>query len=332
MSSGWLVWPETYPAFLAPDSTQFSPPSWEAGSQEALKALREVTLKPSFWKDLSTHYSSENHSDVCVQDNISCVKSICELFAVMVSERCLSNRTVQVLHDEPFEALRPTIEKLLDDTEKNKQRGAAEFLAGVIGGSKHWPTDKQMKLWEWFVPYIPKILGLRNNDVIPIWTSFLSVRLVLRIQRRKRTIDKPASSISSRPEIHGECNHSSTRLSRTSIIPTSTASQQLTPLGLSVTSGHCMSSSDGNSLHGWTTRFADIGAISLANMTMCVVDRPLLYCTDIDVVGSSVYQRVHDNLCEDDGRSSSFTSVWRNAECIIISGNPIHPSAPLKHS
>lgn len=42
---------------------------------------------------------------------------------------------VQVLLDEPFEALRPEIEKLLDDKDKNKQRAAAEFIAGVLGGT-----------------------------------------------------------------------------------------------------------------------------------------------------------------------------------------------------
>ena len=42
--------------------------------------------------------------------------------------------TVQLLEDEPFEALRPTLEELLNDSDKNKQRGAAEFMAGIIGG------------------------------------------------------------------------------------------------------------------------------------------------------------------------------------------------------
>lgn len=41
---------------------------------------------------------------------------------------------VQVLQDEPLEALQPTLEKLLADKDKNKQRGAAELLAGIIGG------------------------------------------------------------------------------------------------------------------------------------------------------------------------------------------------------
>ena len=42
--------------------------------------------------------------------------------------------TVQLLGDEPFEALRPTLEELLANKDKNKQRAAAEFLAGIITG------------------------------------------------------------------------------------------------------------------------------------------------------------------------------------------------------
>ncbi len=41
---------------------------------------------------------------------------------------------VQLLEDEPFEALKPTLEGLLGDIDKNKQRGAAELLAGLLGG------------------------------------------------------------------------------------------------------------------------------------------------------------------------------------------------------
>ena len=185
------MWPKTYPAFLAPDATAFSITPWEEGCQEALAAMREVALQSDFWSSLSDHFSAENHSDVCVQDNISCVKSICE-FTNHALNRVLTGPLVQVLLYEPFEVLRPIVEKLLDDKDKNKQRGAAEFIAGLLGGkyppstlglnniqcfagSKHWPTDQQIKLWEWLKPYLPTILGQRNNETVSIWTSFLEV-------------------------------------------------------------------------------------------------------------------------------------------------------------
>lgn len=42
---------------------------------------------------------------------------------------------VQLLEDEPWEALRPSVETLLSDNEKNKQRAAAEVIGGIISGS-----------------------------------------------------------------------------------------------------------------------------------------------------------------------------------------------------
>lgn len=43
---------------------------------------------------------------------------------------------VQVLEDEPFEALRPTLDTLISDKEPDKQRALAEFIAGLIGGNR----------------------------------------------------------------------------------------------------------------------------------------------------------------------------------------------------
>ena len=47
---------------------------------------------------------------------------------------CSDPVTVQMLDDEPFEALKPTLEELLANKDKNKQRAAAEFIAGIICG------------------------------------------------------------------------------------------------------------------------------------------------------------------------------------------------------
>lgn len=43
-------------------------------------------------------------------------------------------RTVQILGKEPYEVLKPKVDKLLTDSDKNKQRAAAELLAGILNG------------------------------------------------------------------------------------------------------------------------------------------------------------------------------------------------------
>ena len=49
---------------------------------------------------------------------------------------------VQLLEDEPFEAFKPVVEKLIIDKDQNKQRAAAELLAGVLGGKLYLILSK----------------------------------------------------------------------------------------------------------------------------------------------------------------------------------------------
>jgi proteasome activator subunit 4 len=101
---------------------------------------------------------------------------------------------VQILEDEPFPALRPTLDKLISDQEPDKQRALAEFIGGLIEGplillspifpaahcrlvgSKHWPLSKQHELWQWFQPVMVDIFSQKlKTDTVTIWASFLEV-------------------------------------------------------------------------------------------------------------------------------------------------------------
>ncbi|KAJ3490476.1 hypothetical protein NLI96_g1377 [Meripilus lineatus] len=167
VNSGWLSWRKTYNAYLAPDPEKYPFPHADQASEEAVGVIREIAQKESFWKELKTHYSSENNAEVIVQDDVSCVKSI-----------------FQLVGHGPFEVLKPIVEELLEKQEKNKQRGAAEFLAGVLAGSKHWPTNKQLELWQWSLPLMKKIFSHTNNDTISIWSSFLEYMFYRKDPRR----------------------------------------------------------------------------------------------------------------------------------------------------
>ncbi|KZT19390.1 hypothetical protein NEOLEDRAFT_1142177 [Neolentinus lepideus HHB14362 ss-1] len=155
-ATGWLAWGETFDSFLLPP-TDNAAQIWEPASMDAISAIRTMAMDTSYWKRLSNHFSSENHAETISQDNVSCVKSI-----------------FQLLGDKPFDAMKPVLESLLKDSDKNKQRGAAELLAGLFGGSKHWPGHVQQHIWDWFHPNIQKIFGQSiKTDTMLIWTSFL---------------------------------------------------------------------------------------------------------------------------------------------------------------
>jgi proteasome activator subunit 4 len=87
----------------------------------------------------------------------------------------LTSSAVQLVGHEPVAHIKPTLEELMGDTDKNKQRGAAEMLAGLIGGSKHWPTDRQDELWDWFTPKLKNIFKGIKTDTLSVWTSFFEV-------------------------------------------------------------------------------------------------------------------------------------------------------------
>lgn len=132
------MWGETVSLYLSPCSSKSTFKPWEAASADAIQAIREIATEPEYWENLSTYYSEENHETSITQDNVSCIKSICEFllsdnFGILVGSKD-EQILVQLLEDEPFEAIRPIVESLIADKDHNKQRAAAEFLAGILGG------------------------------------------------------------------------------------------------------------------------------------------------------------------------------------------------------
>jgi len=99
--------------------------------------------------------------------------------------------SVQLLEDESFAPLQTLIEELIQNPDQNKQRGAAEFLAGLLNGktdfllvtrfskragAKHWPMHSQKALWDWAMPLLKTTLDTRiKTDTLPVWMSFLEV-------------------------------------------------------------------------------------------------------------------------------------------------------------
>lgn len=64
------------------------------------------------------------------------VSSLFVCFFSDIIEYQLAHKTlVQLLEDEPFAAFKPVVESLIADKDHNKQRAAAEFLAGILGGN-----------------------------------------------------------------------------------------------------------------------------------------------------------------------------------------------------
>ncbi|KAI0067819.1 hypothetical protein BV25DRAFT_1794335 [Artomyces pyxidatus] len=168
VQTGWVAWSNSITAYEPPHRTKPSLKPWEPESEEAISVVREKAMDPKYWKELSTHYTAENHNEVISSDNVAAVKSI-----------------VQLLEDEAFSPLQKLIEEIIEDPDQNKQRGAAELLAGLLNGTKHWPSESQKRIWDWAMPLVKKTLGQKiKTDTLPIWMSFLEYIFHKRDPRR----------------------------------------------------------------------------------------------------------------------------------------------------
>lgn len=169
---------------------------------------------------------------------------------------------MQLLEDESFAPLQTLIEELIQNPDQNKQRGAAEFLAGLlngktsflcatllskIAGTKHWPMNSQKELWEWAMPLLKTTFSSRiKTDTLPVWMSFLEVGRLGCASLLVLTV----SSICFINEILVDTRLSSTTLCRSSTLLTTTASHRSMPSKRCAFSGPSTKSKTGNSPGG----------------------------------------------------------------------------------
>jgi len=76
---GWLAWDKSIKLYMLPHLTKSTFSPWDSTSPEVISAAIETTTQQKFWEKVSAHYAEENHETAIIQDNVSCVKSICML-------------------------------------------------------------------------------------------------------------------------------------------------------------------------------------------------------------------------------------------------------------
>lgn len=97
---------------------------------------------------------------------------------------------------EGLDDILAAIDPLLSDSDKFKQRGGAEILAGVLRGawircaslvigindkltgSKHWSRATSDKLWSWTAQRLDRMFGQIKPDTLTFWESFFQVSLI----------------------------------------------------------------------------------------------------------------------------------------------------------
>ncbi|KAG9314593.1 hypothetical protein JVU11DRAFT_5396 [Chiua virens] len=168
--TGFLTWTSTVRGYIISNQ----PIGWDVSSSESLAIISEYTGK-EYYSKLAALWSQETENSSGTADlrseNVLFVKSIAKMF-----------------EDATLQDLLEVVEPLLTNMDKFQQAAAAEILAGLLRGSKHWSQRGLNTLWSWFVPRFDRILSQARPDTVVYWTSFLQMVLEDRDPRRNKPL------------------------------------------------------------------------------------------------------------------------------------------------
>jgi proteasome activator subunit 4 len=141
-------------------------PYWDESSSESEKLLEQMANSREFWKSFLFFMSQES-----VHESNESFNSTAFLFYKRIFSRFGINPLVIALEYIKL--------NVMDIQDKSKQRAAAEFLAGVIRGSKHWTVKSREKMWEIIIPVINMGIQSSTIDSARYWGEFVRISCVM---------------------------------------------------------------------------------------------------------------------------------------------------------
>ncbi len=82
---------------------------------------------------------------------------------------CMFKGLFRNFGDDILKVFRPHLERLVDEDNESSHRCAAEIIAGLIRGSKHWSYDMTASLWEWLTPLLRKVMSKITVESFSDW-------------------------------------------------------------------------------------------------------------------------------------------------------------------
>ncbi|KAJ3067573.1 hypothetical protein HDU98_009213 [Podochytrium sp. JEL0797] len=164
---GWYCWPQKYSVYSRPgpefdlvgDGIE-TLPFYDLASRETIELLLATVTSAEFWDKMSLYNSAESSKDA-------------EVFnaKLYVFVRVLASQFEDRFSDH---LKRIVLELVKDPKEKSKHRAAAEFLSGLVRGSKNWSSTKLERLWEWVMPLLERVFHTCTKVTMPYWITFLT--------------------------------------------------------------------------------------------------------------------------------------------------------------
>ncbi|TDL28791.1 hypothetical protein BD410DRAFT_863415 [Rickenella mellea] len=161
ITTGFLVWGKSVKAYALPGS---GPPfDWDKSSDGALTAFGDGLANGSFFSTLAALWSQESSragstAELTLRlENVIFIKTIAKMFG-----------------DRQLEEILSVIDTLWSDSDRFKQRAAAEFIAGLLRGTKHWTASTSTKVWTWFTERLGSIFSQIKPDTVGFWETLFS--------------------------------------------------------------------------------------------------------------------------------------------------------------
>lgn len=173
-----------------------SPITWEQASQPVLETLGGLLDSGDICSQLVTLWAQESSQtegkpDIR-NDHVQFIKSLGMSWSSLSHGWALSGVPAKTFEDRHLDTILESIEPLLTDPDRFKQRAGAEVLVGLLRGttpclfcsvctkncclgSKHWPKQKWDKLWTWTMERIDQIFVQIKPDTLSFWKSVFSV-------------------------------------------------------------------------------------------------------------------------------------------------------------
>ncbi|KAF8887975.1 hypothetical protein CPB84DRAFT_1684385 [Gymnopilus junonius] len=174
INTGFLTWTKKIKAYTPVDDGD-QPLSWETESLPCLTAIQAVISKAGYIETLSTLWSEESGKEGSNLD----FRSDNALFFKYITK---------IFGDKGVEAHLQLIDSLLFDTDKHKQRAAAEMLSGVLRGSKHWPPSASDRIWNWTTSRLDRIVTQIKPETLSFWEGVFQYLLQKRDPRRNKPL------------------------------------------------------------------------------------------------------------------------------------------------
>ena len=117
-----------------------SPFSWESESLSSLKAMSDV-LGTEYYSKLAMLWGQESNRNggktQLRSENVTFIKTLGEYDLLMIGMQLTIKRKAKMVEGDKLEELLNVVDPLLEESDRFKQRSAAEMLAGLLRGKRN---------------------------------------------------------------------------------------------------------------------------------------------------------------------------------------------------